>query len=228
MIYELVLTRKQLEVLRRAMGEYTDLRCNKWYHFVDEISTKLDHPSKSIAQNAFEKAMHTAWGGPPVLPDHMAEVDAWAFFMENQLMNNVEGYSFTIEVNSEQAALFKGVLEEYFRLRMNQWFDFSTEVAQNGYVFNKDDPDNRQKFDAYIKRRNEAKEAFETAMAMIRPRNTTQSDEMLIAQDIWQVLRYRLYLDRGGDPHAAVVDARQPLPVSEEPLPEFYNNGETK
>ena len=174
-----------------------------------------------MAQDAFVKAMHTAWGGPPVLPDHMAEVDAWAFLMENQLINNAKGSSFTIEVNSDQAALFKDVLEEYFRLRMNQWFDFSTEVAQNGYVYNKDDPENSKKFNAYIKRRNEAKEAFEAAMAMIRTRNTPQSDNMLIAQDIWQVLRYRLYLDRGGDPHAAVVDARQPLPVSDEPLPGF-------
>lgn len=39
-----------------------------------------------------------------------------------------------------------------------------------------------------------------------------------MVEDIWQVLRQRIYLDNGGDPNGWCVDARPPLQMSDEPL----------
>ena len=35
---------------------------------------------------------------------------------------------YTLELTEEQAEIIKISLEEYFRLRMNQWFDFATMI----------------------------------------------------------------------------------------------------
>ena len=48
-----------------------------------------------------------------------------------------------------------------------------------------------------------------------------KTDEMMIAEDIWQVMRHRMYLDRGGDPNGCGVDAREPIKMSDEPLPKM-------
>lgn len=46
-----------------------------------------------------------------------------------------------------------------------------------------------------------------------------QTYEMLRAQDIWQVIRHQLYLDRGGSVNDMVVDARAPMSRTGEELP---------
>ena len=48
-----------------------------------------------------------------------------------------------------------------------------------------------------------------------------QTIEMLRAQDIWQVIRYRLWKDRHGDKDDWCVDAREPMPMTDEPLPKM-------
>lgn len=132
---------------------------------------------------------------------------------------------YILKVSEKQAEIIKVALEEYFRLRMNQWFDFATEVSMAGYEYNKDDPDNSQKFDQYIERRNKSEEMFQAAMKKAQSGDrrpyTPQTEEMLRAQDVWQVIRHRLYLDRGGDPNGWCVDAKQPMNHTGEKLPEM-------
>ena len=128
---------------------------------------------------------------------------------------------YTLELSEEQAEIIKIALEEYFRLRMNQWFDFATNVSLCGYEYDKSDQDNNRKFNAYIKRRNESQELFEKAFRTAQPNYQLKTDEMMIAEDIWQVIRHKLYLDRGGDPNSYVVDARKPMKMSDEPLPKM-------
>lgn len=130
---------------------------------------------------------------------------------------------YTLEVSEKQAEIIKIALEEYSRLRMNQWWDFADEVAATGFEYNKDDPENSKKFDAYIERRDKSEKMFQEAIKVARSGDqhsyTPQTDEMLRAQDIWQVIRHRLYLDRGGSIDDMVVDARMPISRTGEELP---------
>lgn len=132
---------------------------------------------------------------------------------------------YILKISERQAEIIKLALEEYFRLRLNQWFDFASDIAQAGYEYNSENPDNSKKFDEYINRRNQAEEMFKAAMRIAESENncphTTQTEEMLIAQDIWQVIRHQLYLDRGGDPNGMVVDANKPYSRSGEALPKI-------
>lgn len=128
---------------------------------------------------------------------------------------------YTFEISEEQAEIIKIALEEYFRLRLNQWFDFATNIALCGYEYDKNDPGNDKKFNDYINRRNESQELFEKAFRTAQPNYQMKTDEMMIAEDIWQVMRHRMYLDRGGDPNGWSVDAREPIKLSDETLPKM-------
>ena len=133
---------------------------------------------------------------------------------------------YKLELSEEQSEIIKIALEEYFRLRLNQWFDFATNIALCGYEYDKSDPDNDRKFDDYINRRNESQELFEKAFRTAQPNYQMKTDEMMLAEDIWQVIRHKLYLDRGGDPNGWSVDARKPIKISDEPLPKMETKGE--
>lgn len=227
MMYELTMTKNQTAIVRKAADEYGDLRINKWNAFVNDVGRSTDKHIQKQALNEFDQAMRTAWGeSAPTSTDEMVSAAALAFYLRHQLPELDEEDSFALELGQEHAELVKVILEEYFRLRLNQWFDYATEVSCNGYVYDKEDPDNDNKFSAYIKRRDASKEKFEKAMQMLVPRYGRQTEDMLIAQDIWQVIRYRLYLDKGGDPNGAVVDARPPMQISQEPLPKFIRKKE--
>lgn len=130
---------------------------------------------------------------------------------------------YILEVSDKQAEIIKIALEEYFRLRMNQFWDFADEVAATGFEYNIDDPENDRKFNEYIERRDKSREMFQKAMRVAQSGDTrayiSQTEEMLRAQDIWQVIRYQLYLDRGGSINDMVVDARKPMSRTGEKLP---------
>lgn len=132
---------------------------------------------------------------------------------------------YTLEVSEKQVEIIKIALEEYFRLRMNQWWDFADEMAATGFEYNKDDPENSKRFDAYIERRDKSEKLFQEAMKVAQSGDQrpyiSQTVEMLRAQDIWQVIRHRLYLDRGGRINDMVVDARKPMSRTGEELPEM-------
>lgn len=132
---------------------------------------------------------------------------------------------YILEISEKQAEIIKIALEEYFRLRMNQWWDFANEVAATGFEYNKDDPENSKRFDAYIERRDKSEKLFQEAMKVAQSGDQRpyipQTDEMLRAQDVWQVIRHRLYLDRGGSINDMVVDARKPMSRTGEKLPEM-------
>ena len=128
---------------------------------------------------------------------------------------------YALEISEKQAEIIKIAMEEYFRLRLNQWFDFATDISLCGYKYDKSDLDNDRKFDDYINRRNESQELFEKAFRTAQPNYQMKTDEMMIAEDIWQLIRNRLYLDRGGDPNGWCVDARKPMSMTGEPLPKM-------
>lgn len=133
---------------------------------------------------------------------------------------------YTLEISEKQAEIIKIALEEYFRLRMNQWNDFATSVAFSGYEHEKLNKSNLEKFNACVERRNSSERVFMAAMEVAQPARQNcgfipQTEEMLIAQDIWQVIRHMLFLDRGGDLNSWCVDARKPMKMSDEELPKM-------
>lgn len=133
---------------------------------------------------------------------------------------------YILEISEKQAEIIKGALEEYFRLRMNQWFDFASSVVFSDFKYDKTYKDNSEKFNAFVERRNSSERVFMAAMEIAQPirqncGSIPQTDEMLIAQDIWQVIRHKLFLDRGGDLNSWCVDAREPMPMTDEPLPKM-------
>ena len=128
---------------------------------------------------------------------------------------------YTLELSEKQAEIIKIATEEYFRLRLNQWFYFATNIALCGYEYDESDPDNDKKFDGYINRRNESQELFEKAFRTAQPNYQMKTDEMMIAEDIWQVIRHKLWIDRNGDKDDWCADSREPMPMTDEPLPKM-------
>ena len=131
---------------------------------------------------------------------------------------------YILEVTEEQANTIKIALEEYFRVRMNQWSDLANDLAFTGFDYGSSH--NSMKFNARIERRDGTQRISEAAMDIAQPMRkhgiyTEQTIEMRRAQDIWQVIRQRLWKDRHGDRDDWCVDAREPMPMTDEPLPKM-------
>lgn len=131
---------------------------------------------------------------------------------------------YALEISENQAEIIKIALEEYFRLRMNQTWDFADDICFNGFNY---ENHTKEDFNERIERRDMFRDEFEKLLNTVHPlqlrggKFREQTIEMRRAQDIWQVIRHKLYLDRGGDPNGWSVDAREPLRISDEPLPKM-------
>ena len=138
---------------------------------------------------------------------------------------------YTLEISEKQAEIIKIALEEYFRLRMNQTWDFADDICFNGFNY---ENHTKEDFDERIERRDMFRDEFDKLLNTVHPlqfrggKFREQTIEMLRAQDIWQVIRHKLYLDRGGDPNSYVVDARKPMKMSDEPLLKMEVIGDEK
>ena len=131
---------------------------------------------------------------------------------------------YTLEISEEQAEIIEIALEEYFRLRMNQTQDFADDICFEGFNFKNH---TQKDFDERIERRDMFQDEMGKLLKIIHPvylgggRFREQTIEMRRAQDIWQVIRHRLWKDRHGDKDDWCVDAREPMPMTGEPLPKM-------
>ena len=131
---------------------------------------------------------------------------------------------YTLEISEKQAKIIKIALEEYFRLRMNQTWDFADSLC-----FEEFDYENHSKedFNERIEQRDVLRDELKKLLNKHHPlqlrggKFREQTLEMRRSQDIWQVIRHKLYLDRGGDPNGWSVDAREPIKLSDETLPKM-------
>ena len=130
---------------------------------------------------------------------------------------------YTLELSEKQAEIIKIALEEYFRLRMNQTWNFANDICFDGF-----DCENHTKedFNERMERRDLFKLELESLMNVVHPLQfrgefREQTIEMLRAQDVWQVIRHRLWKDRNGDKNDWCVDAREPMPMTDEPFPKM-------
>ena len=131
---------------------------------------------------------------------------------------------YTLEITEEQANTIKIALEEYFRLRMNQTWDFADDICFDGFDYKNH---TKEDFNGRIERRNMFRDELRRLLNVVHPlqfrggKFREQTIEMRRAQDIWQVIRHRLWKDRHGDKDDWCVDARKPMPMTDEPLPKM-------
>lgn len=130
---------------------------------------------------------------------------------------------YTLELSEEQAEIIKIALEEYFRLRMNQTWDFADDICfedlSKYYTV--------EEFNKCIENRDMFRDEMEKLLNTAHPlrfrgnKFREHTIEMRRAQDIWQVIRHRLWKDRHGNKNDWCVDAREPMSMTDEPLPKM-------
>ena len=131
---------------------------------------------------------------------------------------------YTLEITEEQAEIIKIALEEYFRLRMNQTWDFADSLCFE--TLGCEGEINDGLYEA-IERRDMFRYKLEVLLDEVHPmriRGGTfreQTVEMKRAQDICQVIRHKLWVDRNSDKNIWCVDAREPVSMTGEPLPKM-------
>ena len=208
--YILTLSEKQAHTVIIALQGFIALRNNDWTSFISDICTDKRQTDSTL--KVLEEIMSNACNDVP-------DWDKAACRSAQNIINKTCASS--VILKEDELRFLQNALEEYFRIRLNQWFDFTTDVATAGYVYDKANPDNDKLFDEYIRRRNKAYDRFTTEVNKVRTWNTPQTAAMQRAQDVWQVIRNRLYLDNGGDPNGWNVAARTPMSVSGEFLPKI-------
>lgn len=131
---------------------------------------------------------------------------------------------YTLEITKKQAEIIKIALEEYFRLRMNQTWDFANDICFDGFDY---ENHKKEDFNERIERRDMFRDEFEKLLNTVHPlqfrgnKFREKTIEMRRAQDIWQVIRHRLWKDRHGDEDSWCVDSREPMCLTGEPLPKM-------
>lgn len=128
---------------------------------------------------------------------------------------------YTLTITEKQAILIREALEEYFRIRMNQWSDLADSLVMKNIDFSPHNPNHEKIFERYITELEAVRKVLECAGRIIWDgQRNDKSEEQLIAEDIWQVIRHQLWKD-SENKNDWCVDAREPLRVSDEPLPEM-------
>ena len=106
---------------------------------------------------------------------------------------------YALELSEKQAEIIKIALEEYFRLRMNQTWDFADDICFNGFNY---ENHTKEDFNERIERRDMFRDEFDKLLNTVHPlqfrggKFREQTIEMRRAQDIWQVIRHDLWIDR--------------------------------
>lgn len=128
---------------------------------------------------------------------------------------------YTITMNEQQARALKAALEEFFRLRIGQWHHVTEDWAFAEFNFQAPASEGRDRaFDSAITRKEAAEMMLEAAYRVAKPAGVRScaTNESRICEDMWQVIRHRLWLDNDGPNQMPwSVDGRTLLPVSDEP-----------
>jgi len=100
---------------------------------------------------------------------------------------------YRLTVTRTQLDLIYETMEEYFRLRMGLEFDFCDDLAAINHDLSENNREHQRIFDKYIDRRNHMSEVMKCLFRIAFgpfgcPEEKT--DKMLIAEDIWDVIRF--------------------------------------
>ena len=125
---------------------------------------------------------------------------------------SVKSYQITLTEN--QLRVVRIALEEYFRLRMGQDMDFCDDIAFMNVDMSQKNPDHERIFDRAITKRNcmrEIMSAFFHVAWGVYGVPEKKTDDMLIAEDIWDAIRIETGISRW----------KSVLHVSSEPVPKI-------
>ena len=126
---------------------------------------------------------------------------------------------YVLELNETQAVVLKEALEEYFRIRMNQWNMLAESLTLQGMGLSLDASKDKRLFERYLCKRDDVQLVFENVGRMLGwDYHAKQTKEQLVAQDIWQVIWHELWKNQK-DRNEWCIDSSEPLAVSVEPLP---------
>lgn len=135
------------------------------------------------------------------------------------IMQTENKKKYILELSEAQAVVLKEALEEYFRIRMNQWNMLAESLALQCIDISPNHPNHKENFERFLCKRDDVQLVFETVGRMLGwDYRCKKTNEQLIAQDIWQVVRHELWKNQE-ERNEWCVDAREPLKVSKEPLP---------
>lgn len=73
---------------------------------------------------------------------------------------------YTLEISEKQAEIIKIALEEYFRLRMNQTWDFANDICLDGFDY---ENHTKEDFNERMERRDLFKSELESLMNVVHP-----------------------------------------------------------
>lgn len=123
--------------------------------------------------------------------------------------------SYVITLTEEQAIVTQIALEEYFRLRMGQDYEFTSEMAKLNVDMSPDNPDREAIFDRYIQRRDHLHEIMFAAFRVaFEPQGYLQhkTERMMEAETIWDAIRTARGQNRW---EKAMQIGREPIPEIE-------------
>ena len=198
-MYKLKLTKLQKDVFKAAFKSYFDLRKNKWGQFVKDM--KMEKSAVKEFKKIFKE----------MCPNGIV--------LDTEKVINV---SELVIYDKEELRTVIDVIEEYIRVRMGQFWDFTDDLARDGYIYDNNNPDNDRLFHKYIDRRNKAKDDFEVLFLKARDYNRYKIDQVLIAEDIWDVLKKQYWDDTPETHNTWSTWSHNPLHwYKQEPLPEI-------
>ena len=128
---------------------------------------------------------------------------------------------YTIELTKKQMLMIETATEEYFRLRMGQDWEFCDDIAGLNHDLDPTNPNFERNFDNFIKRRDHLRELMQAFYRIaFEPEGylKAKSEEMLIAEDIWEAVRIALGRSRWDSP----------LHVGSEPFPKVVKHEEVQ
>ena len=114
-----------------------------------------------------------------------------------------EPKKYTIELTENQVRVIQNALEEYFRLRMGQDTEFCMNMAKLNTDLSPYNPHHELIFDKYIQRRNHMEEVMRAFFRIaFEPTGylKEKTDDMLIAECIWDAIRCVRGLSNWGSP----------------------------
>ena len=125
------------------------------------------------------------------------------------------GTKYKIELTEKQMKIVQGAVEEWFRLRMGQDFDLCTDLASMNTDLSPDNPNHEQLFNNYIARRDHMQAIMKAFFRIaFEPFGylTEKTEDMLIAETIWDAIRCARGFSRWGKP---LVLGGEPCPKIE-------------
>lgn len=131
---------------------------------------------------------------------------------------------YTIELTEEQMRVTQVALEEYFRLRLGQTFDFADDLTSMGVDLSNDNPKHDRLFDRHIANRDWIEEIMKGVFrALWGPYGVPKekTEDMMIAECIWDLIRFARGQSRWNEPFHI---GSEPVPKIEKEEPDEKEN----